>query len=84
MVCVMGILMALLERARSVSDWQSTVYFTAPFGWFFPPIAYFSHPFFSTHTQDQAQVVESAMVGGVAYLSSFLLGSHKLGIWTGM
>ena len=33
--------------------------------------------------QNKGQVVDAAMVDGVAYFSSFLLNSHKLGIWTG-
>ncbi|CAI8048943.1 Alpha-methylacyl-CoA racemase [Geodia barretti] len=49
LVCVVGILMALLERTFS----------------------------------NKGQVVDSAMVDGVAYLSSFLLNTQKIGIWTG-
>ena len=33
--------------------------------------------------QNKGQVVDSAMVDGVAYLSSFLLNTQKIGIWTG-
>ena len=33
--------------------------------------------------QNKGQVVDSAMVDGVAYLSSFLLNTRKLGIWEG-
>jgi alpha-methylacyl-CoA racemase len=49
LMCVVGVLMALLERTHS----------------------------------NRGQVVDAAMVDGVAYLSSFLFNSHKIGIWTG-
>ena len=47
--CVIGILMALFERARS----------------------------------GKGQLVDAAMVDGSAYLSSFLLSTQRIGLWTG-
>ena len=39
---------------------------------------------FERSTSGKGQVVDSAMVDGCAYLSSFLLSSRKVGLWTGM
>jgi alpha-methylacyl-CoA racemase len=32
----------------------------------------------------KGQIVDAAMVDGSAYLSSFLLSSQRVGLWTGM